>query len=120
MCKLSKLSAPEPTLVPGTSSPEGQLDSVAHPSFRNCWRKIAISRIDPCLALRLSYTPGELHDSLVLPDKPAKDAVTVAASSTGPPCTPQVTKPLLLTVIAKDGDENVQFAEDNTFMVPSL
>jgi hypothetical protein len=27
ICKLSKLSAPEPTLVPGTSSPEGQLDS---------------------------------------------------------------------------------------------
>jgi hypothetical protein len=48
------------------------------------------------------------------------DAVTVASSATGPPCTPQVAKPLLLTVISEDGDENVQFAEDNTFMVPSL
>jgi hypothetical protein len=56
----------------------------------------------------------------VLPDKPAKDAVTVASSAAGPPCTPQVTKPLLLTVIASDGDVNVQFAEDNTFVVPSL
>jgi hypothetical protein len=71
-------------------------------------------------ALGLLYTPGELHDSIVLPDKPATDAVTEASSATGPPCTPQVAKPLLLTVIAEDEDENVQFAEDNTFMVPSL
>jgi hypothetical protein len=76
--------------------------------------------LDPYLALRLPYTPGELHDSIVLPDKPAKDAVTVASSAAGPPCTPQVAKPLLLTVMAADGDENVQFAEDNTVMVPSL
>ena len=66
------------------------------------------------------YIPGELHDSIVLPDTPATEAVTVASSATGPPCTPQVAKPLLLTVIAMDEDENVQFGEDKTFMVPSL
>jgi hypothetical protein len=68
----------------------------------------------------LPYAAGELHDSIVLPEKPATDAVTVASSDTGPPCTAQVARPLLLTLIAEDGDENVQFAEESTFMVPSL
>ena len=45
MCNLSEFSVPEAALVLGTICPEGRLGSPAHPSLRNCWRKIPIALI---------------------------------------------------------------------------
>jgi hypothetical protein len=56
----------------------------------------------------------------VLPDKPANDAVTVAGSLAGPPCTPQVANPVLLTLTTSVEDSYVQVAVGNTIVVPSL
>jgi len=66
------------------------------------------------------YTPGPVQTSIALPDKPAKDAITLADPDTGPPPPEQVTKPLLSNVTNGGGDDSVQVAEERTCVVPLL